>query len=339
MATDVEKLAITEKNTIEVFLGIRQELRHMRKFFSFLTLKQQHLDALVNILETSDLQKNLLLLQRALLKNNICDLSSCETFINSHREGSVITIYQEMLTLFPRDQWLISCKLKSSSHVSTWHNTLAARSGADSLILNNQIIRTSDLKNETIVNQELRFLTEDEKLLGVFHIFGQNMLQCLNKIQFDLNGDSTNCDSLQTIPLPPDFSIDYQGKTIYKRHTAAHLDKIADNWLGDFNFDNLPKTVLDEIDQELSIYHPIIDNLILDEAGQVSVEKVSALTGGTMVIIFLFIAICLWKCPAIRGFLYDNSIKCGQGCYTCFTTKTIRLRRENKKIKKEMHLK
>ena len=103
MATDVEKIAITENNMIEGFLQIRQELRHMRKFFSFLTLKQQHLDALVNILETSDLQKNLVLLQRALLKNNICDLSSCETFINSHREESFITIYQEMLTLFPRD--------------------------------------------------------------------------------------------------------------------------------------------------------------------------------------------------------------------------------------------
>ena len=155
MANDVEKIAVTENNMIEGFLQIRQDLRHMKQFFSFLILKQQHIDALAGILETSNIEKNLILLQRGLVKNNICDFNQCETFIHSQREGAIITVYQELLTLIPRDQWVISCKLKSATHVSTWHNTLAARSGVDSLILNNQIVKASDLRNESVVNQEL----------------------------------------------------------------------------------------------------------------------------------------------------------------------------------------
>ena len=199
--------------------------------------------------------------------------------------------------------------MKSVTHVSTWHNILAARSGADSLILDNQIIRATDLKNESVVNQQLRFLEEDEKLLGVFHIFGDHFLQCLDEIQFELNDHTTACNPLQTIPLPKDFNLEFQGKTIYKRHAVAHIDQIADNWMDDFSFDNLPKTVMDENDPELSVYHPYVDPLILNEAGQISVEKISGLTVGT--ILSFFMIICLWKFPSVRGFLYNNLVKCG----------------------------
>ena len=39
MAKDVEKIAVKENNIVEEFLQIRQDLRHIRKFFSFLILK------------------------------------------------------------------------------------------------------------------------------------------------------------------------------------------------------------------------------------------------------------------------------------------------------------
>ena len=159
-------------------------------------------------------------------------------------------------------------------------------------------------------------------------------MQCLNKVQFELNGDTTNCNSLQTIPLPEDFSIEFQKKTIYKRHTVAHIDQIADDWMDDFNFDNLPKTVLDEDSPELSVYHPYIDPLILNEAGQISLEKISGLTVGTFLILSFFMIICLWKFPTVRGFLYDNLVKCGHTFYNCITTKSHRLKKENLALKK-----
>ena len=94
---DVEKLAVKEVSLKEEFLQMRQDMRHIQQFFAFLILKTQHIEALSGLLEKSNLEENLLLLQRGLFKNNICTFSYCETRIYSQRQGFVVTIHQEFL--------------------------------------------------------------------------------------------------------------------------------------------------------------------------------------------------------------------------------------------------
>ena len=109
------------------------------------------------------------------------------------------------------------------------------------------------------------------------------MLQCLTKVEFVLDGHPTSCFELQAIELSPNFQIEYQSHILSEEHTTGHSNMIQSSWLNEYSFDNLPKSILQEDDQNQSIIHPVLDALVLSPAGQVSIEKVSLLTFGTMV--------------------------------------------------------
>jgi hypothetical protein len=87
-----------------------------------------------------------------------------------------------LLDLIPSKKQLITCQAKSSTHVSTWHNQLASISGLDTLILKDKMIQISNLENASYVNQELRFLTQDEILLEVFHLFDKRNFNACQKL-------------------------------------------------------------------------------------------------------------------------------------------------------------
>ena len=167
---DIEKIANEDMNLHDGYLQIKQELSFVKNHFYYLTLKTQHIKALEDILMKSDLHENLILLERALFKSNICTLVQCEVKIFAIREDTKIKIHQELLDLVPEKKQLITCQAKSSSHISSWHNQLASISGVDTLILKDKMIQISHLENESYVNQELRFFTKEEKPDFVFRI-------------------------------------------------------------------------------------------------------------------------------------------------------------------------
>jgi hypothetical protein len=271
------------------------QLSFVKNHFYYLTLKTQHIKALEDILMKSNLHENLILLERALFKSNICTLVQCEVKFFAIREDTKIRIHQELLDLVPEKKQLMSCQAKSSSHISSWHNQLASISGVDTLILKDKMIPISHMENESYVNQELRFLTQEEKLLDVFHLFDKRKLQCLSKAEFLLDKHQTSCFELQTIQLSNDFTLQYQGHIISEKHTTGHVDLIASSWLQEYSFDNLPRSILEDDEDSQSVLHPILDALVINPAGNISVEKVSLLTCGTLIFFLLCCTGCLYK--------------------------------------------
>ena len=84
---DIEKIANEDMNLHDGYLQIKQELSFVKNHFYYLTLKTQHIKALEDILMKSDLHENLILLERALFKSNICTLVQCEVKIFAIREA------------------------------------------------------------------------------------------------------------------------------------------------------------------------------------------------------------------------------------------------------------
>ena len=206
----------------------------------------------------------------------------------------------------------------------------------DTLVLKDKMIHITHLKNESYVNQELRFLSQDEILLGVFHLFDKKKLQCLAKVEFLLNQQQTSCFALQTMQLSGDFQIEHQGNKISEEHTISHINMVASSWMNEYNFDNLPKSILQEGTESQAVFHPILDSLILSPAGQISIEKVSSLTAGTVIFFLLCCAGCLYKFKGFRTCLWNTGVTTVSKIYNCATTKSHRTKRENKLLKKEM---
>jgi hypothetical protein len=190
---------------------------------------------------------------------------------------------------------LITCQAKSGSHISQWHNQLASISGLDTLILKDKMIKISQMENKSYVNENLRLLTQEENLLNVFHLFDQKKLQCLSKAEFILDIHQTTCFELQIIQLSDDFTLQYQGHIISEKYTTAHVDLIASSWLNKYSFDNLPRSILEDDEDNKFVLHPILDSLIISPAGNISVEKVSLLTCGTLLFFLLCCTACLYK--------------------------------------------
>ena len=231
---------------------------------------------------------------------------------------------------------LITCQAMSSTHISQWHNQLASISGHDTLILKNEMIKISQLDNKSYVNENLRFLNSEEKLLDIFHLFDQKKLQCLLKAEFILANYQTTCFELQVIQLSDDFSIEYQGQVLSEKHITAHVDLIASTWMDEYQFDNLPRSILQDDDTSQFILHPILDTLLISPAGNISIEKVSLLTAGTLVFFLLCCSACLYKYKGLRDCLYKTIRLMGTKIYECFTTKSHRTKKENKILRKDL---
>ena len=162
------------------------------------------------------------------------------------------------------------------------------------------------------------------------------MLQCLTKVEFVLNGHPTVCFELQTIELSQNFMIEYQGQIMSEEHITGHSNMIQSSWLNEYSFDNLPKSILQEDDEDQSIIHPVVDALILSPAGQVSIQKVSLLTFGTVACFLICCAGCIYKSEKFRNCLWEFFRGCGSKLYTCVTSEKYRAMKENKLLKKGM---
>jgi hypothetical protein len=302
---DIRKISSEELNLHDGFLQLKQEIDFTKSHFHYLNLKEQHIQALEDILIKSNLHENLILLERALFNNNHCTFLNCETKIFAIRDGTTIRIHTEILDLTPSQKMLITCQAKSATHVSIWHNQLASLSGIDTLILKDVMIPISHLKNESLANQDLRFLSTEEILLGTFHLFDSRKLQCLAKVDFLLNNQQTSCYELQTMQLPEDFILEFQGTKISEQHTISHINMVSSTWMNDYDFDNLPRSILQQDEISPAVIHPIIDALVIDPAGNISIQKVSLLTAGTITFFFLCCACGLYKYKTFRECLWN----------------------------------
>ena len=85
----------------DVLLELETGMQLLDQRMSFMVLKLQHFTALSTILHTSHFHENIILLERALFKNNVCSFTSCETRIFSTQVGPIITTHRELLAKLP----------------------------------------------------------------------------------------------------------------------------------------------------------------------------------------------------------------------------------------------
>ena len=186
------------------------------------------------------------------------------------------------------------------------------------------------------MERELRFLNDKERLLDVFHIYADKNLQCLKPVTFMLNRTPTSCSYLQTLKLPENFQLEFEGKFLTETHLQDQITHLASSWMGDFKFSNLPRSYLAPIQEKQSIFHPVVDTLILDDAGEISISKVGGVSGLVCFIIFCSCAICLWKIPTYRNWVWNVLTKMIQQCYRGCTSKTYREEKENIALKRDV---
>ena len=220
-----------------------------------------------------------------------------------------------MLSLIPSKPLLLSCKAASQSHVSLLHNTVGTKAGEDSLVLKDQIFHISSLKNASIVNKDLRIIQEDEKHLGIF-LFYNHSIQCLEGVKFSLNNVPTTCATLQVVPLPASFRITYNGKYMNEFFLKSDVHRNRQDCSKDFAFSNLPRTMLEEEENTDSILTPLLDNMILSPARQLSPLKISGRFVLFLIIFAISCACCCWKSKGFR----DWWIAAGGNLKKCLTT-------------------
>ena len=141
------------------------------------------------------------------------------------------------------------------------------------------------------------------------------------------------CTALQSFGLPVTYEIEVEGRKIVQHVISRQGQLINKNWLKDF------KVPLSNEDFKIDIttvpvIHPVVDSILLSEAGELSVAKISILSGGSVLIIFLGCVAC---CCCCRGYRECACIACTKiftAVYHICTSESYRLKRTNSKLRK-----
>ena len=298
----------------------------------YIMTKTNKLSELENMLERSILASQLELLERASFHRSICSLNFCELEIHAEQKGDTVLIHKKMVTLEPTSKVVVTCAAASPSEISTWHNSLAIQTTANSFLINNSIVTTEQLSNRTLANMMLRPISENEVLLKNFIIHGNN-LQCLQDVDFLLNNKPLQCKALQSFSLPINYEIEVNGRKIVQHVISRQGQLINKNWLKEFEVPLSNDNFKLEI-STIPVIHPVVDTILLSEAGELSVAKVSILSGGTLLIFFLGCVACCCCCRGYRECACTACTKIFTAVYHICTSESYRLKRANNKLRK-----
>ena len=84
----------------------------------------------------------------------------------------------------------------------------------------------------------------------------------------------------------------------------------------------------------IPVVHPVVDSIFLTEAGEMSVAKVSILSGSSVLVIFLACVACCCCCKGYRDCACMTCSKSVTAVYTLFTSESCRLKRANRKLRR-----
>ena len=334
---------ITNLENLEIHLQDKiAEINRFTKLqdikLQYLLVKLQHSSALHRLLTESKLLQNLRLLERALFSANECTISTCELNISAELLGSKVLVHREILELKPVMKFLVSCRAVSISTVPQLHNQLAERTQSGDFLIGTQIYTPELLSNASVVNEQARLLTISEKLLGSFHHFqssGINKIQCLEHLQFTLNGRELDCTELQTFELPEEFILQANGEELRSQKLVEARQRVAVGWLRDYEFSNID-TLQEDKEPRLTILHPSLERFFYDEAGQLKVENASLLGTGMVIFLITIIAICCWKVKCFRECAFSQIQKAYSTLYKLCTTEQYRLKQKRHQLDKKI---
>ena len=324
-----------QNTLIELQMQVFRENQHL----NFLLIKTQQIAALGDILHHSLIHEQLEILERALFRKNICNFSFCEISITAEVNDGIVIIHRQMLILAASNLLHVTCEAVSRTQVPALHGVFATETLDNKLIHAGTIYSHSDLRNSTLVNQKLRLLKEDELLLSVFHTFSKYQLQCLQALEFTLNGQKIVCTELQKFQLEKNFTLTYENEILSAKVLISHTKKLSKTWLDQYTFGNLPASFLPLETPEENFLPNAIHKVVFTEAGSVNVQTVSLFTSGTILFLLCSCAACCFKCEGYRNCWKIWVKRVANRIYTCATTEGFRLKKENVKIKQEIETK
>jgi hypothetical protein len=153
ITSKMESLSEHEHLLRDLLIAVQIETQLQLKRQIYLKLKSQHLTAIREIIEKSDLHESIDLISRSIFHRNFCSVDACETDIYSQSSGNKIIVHRELLLLEPSQDLHIQCKAASPSHVSIFYNQVGQRVGVNTIILDSKIINENSLKNSSFVTK------------------------------------------------------------------------------------------------------------------------------------------------------------------------------------------
>ena len=325
-------LDVEEKMNLKL-LQLQLELRHTKNSYNFLMVKMYKLQNLESMLEKSMLMDELDLLDRSVFHRTNCQLDKCEVEIFSERQGDSVWIHRKIVELKPTTRLFISCKAASLTQISVFHSILAEQSIDGTVLVNSSLIKETQLANASFVNKVLRPIHGNEVVLGNFIVYG-NWIQCLKEAVFLLNSQKVKCENLESHNLPVEYNIKYKGQEISHHIVTRQGQLLNIKWMENY------EEPVDEENFELEItreneYHPVVNTIFLNSVGEFSIAKVSIFSGGTCLLLLLAFILCFCCCESCRNCVISICSKSCAACYHICTTETCRIKRENKKLRKE----
>ena len=67
-------------------------------------------------------------------------------------------------------------------------------------------------------------------------------------VEFKLNNEILECNTLDVFPLPEDYKVEFNGLTLADHKVVQRTQKMGTDWMARYSFDNVPVTNLDEQD-------------------------------------------------------------------------------------------
>ena len=235
-------------------------------------------------------------------------------------------------------KYLVSCMAVSTSTVPQLHNQLAERTQSGDFLIGTQLYTPELLSNASVVNEQARLLTISEKLLGSFHHYqseGINMIQCLESLQFTLNGRELECKPLTIYTLPEEFILQANGEELRSQKLVEARQRVAVGWIREYEFSNIDLLPEDK-EPRLTILHPSIERFFYDEAGQLNIEKASLMGTGMFLLLITIIILCCWKVTCFREGVFSIIKKAHSTLYELCTTEQFRLKKERDQLKKKI---
>ena len=173
----------------------------------------------------------------------------------------------------------------------------------------------------------------------MFHTFGNYQLQCLQAVEFTLNGQKINCAQLQKFKLEKIFTLTYKNEKLRAQVLINHTKKLSTTWLDQYTFGNLPSSFLPLETPQENFLPNAIHQVVFTEAGSINVQGISLFTSGTILFLLCSCAACCFKCEGYRNCWKIWVKKVANKIYTCVTSEGFRLKKENVKIKKDIEIK
>ena len=158
------------------------------------------------------------------------------------------------------------------------------------------------------VNKDLRVIRSTEIFLDSFIIFDRH-IQCLKETKLILNKVPTACHEMQVINLNNGFEIEANGRKLTDFHLNARRNKRLD-WSGEYSFVNLPASYITVEEENESVIAPLIDDLVLTEAGEPHIAKISALSESFLGLVMICCFAACYKYDTYRNFFTSCLKKC-----------------------------